>query len=166
MENFTPLNAVLGAVGVHTLTITDNDTEVGTPYCSAVPNSTGAPSSIMGIGSAVASDNDLTLVVTDLPVGAFGFFVVSAEQIVVLNPGGSQGNLCNGSFMMARYSNSMQTADSNGLVSMPLNLAALPFPGGAVSVAAGETWNWQLWHRDSNPDPTSNFSNALAVTFQ
>ena len=36
-----------------------------------------------------------------------------------------------------------------------------------ISIAAGETWNFQTWHRDSvGGIATSNFTNGLAVTFQ
>jgi hypothetical protein len=31
---------------------------------------------------------------------------------------------------------------------------------------AGETWNFELWYRDNNPGPTSNFSDGLTITFQ
>ena len=39
----------------------------------------------------------------------------------------------------------------------------LPVPQGTV-IAAGETWNFQLWHRDLGA--TSNFSNALGLTWE
>ncbi|MCP3916270.1 MAG: hypothetical protein GY711_12005 [bacterium] len=29
----------------------------------------------------------------------------------------------------------------------------------------GETWNFQCWYRDNNPGPTSNFTDAVSVTF-
>ena len=33
-------------------------------------------------------------------------------------------------------------------------------------VMAGETWNFQCWHRDVNPQPTSNFTNGISITYQ
>ena len=38
---------------------------------------------------------------------------------------------------------------------------------GAVAVVAGETWNFQGWHRDAvGGSATSNFTQGVSVTFQ
>jgi len=40
-------------------------------------------------------------------------------------------------------------------------------PTGFVAVAAGETWSFQAWHRDSVGGATvSNFTNGLEVDFK
>lgn len=142
---------------------------VGTAYCSAVANSTGVPSVLTGTGSDVAADNHLTLAVSNLPMDAFAFFLVSDTQDFVPNAGGSSGNLCLGGGI-GRYSSPVQIVNSgaSGSVSLMLDLTQLPQATGPVSVSAGETWNFQLWHRDvmNAAGGTSNFSNGLSVLFQ
>ena len=32
-------------------------------------------------------------------------------------------------------------------------------------ILAGETWNFQGWHRDHNPGSTSNFTQAVSAGF-
>jgi len=32
-------------------------------------------------------------------------------------------------------------------------------------VTAGSTWRFQTWFRDANPSVTSNFTDAIAITF-
>ena len=44
-------------------------------------------------GSDVATDNNLTLEVADLPPNALGYFLVSQDAFTVPNPGGSEGDL-------------------------------------------------------------------------
>ncbi|MCP3913994.1 MAG: hypothetical protein GY711_00380, partial [bacterium] len=35
----------------------------------------------------------------------------------------------------------------------------------ASAILPGETWNFQAWHRDHTPGLTSNFTEAMSVTF-
>ena len=43
---------------------------------------------------------------------------------------------------------------------------SLPQPMGTVAAQGGETWYFQLWHRDVvNGNASSNFSNACALYF-
>ncbi len=141
----------------------------GTNYCSpAVPNSTGNPGTIRGTGSNVVANNDLTLVADDLPNNAFGYFLTSMTQGVTPQPGGSLGVLCLGG-TIGRYvgPGQIQNSGGAGTFSLLLNLNQTPTPTGFVSVAAGETWNYQTWHRDSvGGAAVSNFTDALSVTFQ
>ena len=46
-----------------------------------------------------------------------------------------------------------------------LDALALPFDP-PTAVQAGETWNFQAWFRDANPDSTSNFTDGVAGTFE
>ena len=39
-------------------------------------------------------------------------------------------------------------------------------PQNPVSAQPGEAWYFQCWHRDANPTTTSNFTDAVSVTFQ
>lgn len=141
---------------------------IGTSYCGpAVVNSSGNSASMGATGTAVVSNNDLVLGASGLPTTSFGFFVTSQSQGFVANPGGSAGNLClSGS--VGRYvgPGQIQNSGAAGAFSLPVDLTQHPTPIGFVSVAAGETWNFQVWFRDSvGGMATSNFTDGLEITF-
>ncbi len=141
---------------------------IGTPFCVANANSTGAASALRADGSREAADNDVTLVASSLPTGSTGYLLVSANTGFSPNPGGSLGNLCLGA-PIGRYVGPGQIGNSGaaGEIALTLDLTALPQPTGFVSAMPGETWYWQLWHRDSlGGQPVSNFTNGLAVNFE
>jgi hypothetical protein len=129
-------------------------------FCGpAVPNSTGLPGRIVALGSAVVADSDLELYVAQLPVGEFGYFLVSSGTGSVVPPG-SQGVLCL-SLPIGRYNQVAQILQGPG-GSLPIDLNALPLAGG-LAVLPGDTWNFQCWYRDST---SSNFTDAVGITFQ
>lgn len=137
---------------------------VGAPYCGPnTANSTGQPGTMIGIGSTLASANDLTLRAESLPHYQWGYFLTSRQQGFVLFPGGSQGVLCLGG-PIGRFLSQVQNSGSEGAVTVPIDLTRMPLTPN-VAVQAGETWRFQFWHRDVVGAPTSNFTEALAVTF-
>ena len=140
----------------------------GTSYCGpAVANSTGAPGIIFATGSTQAALNSLVLRAESLPNNAFGFFLTSQTQGFVMNPGGSTGHLCLGG-AVGRYVGPGQILNTGttGEISLTLDLAQTPTPTGLVAIQAGETWNFQAWHRDAvGGVATSNFTDALSLTF-
>ncbi len=143
-----------------------NDT-IGTNYCMANANSTGSTGVMSAIGSDVAADNDVTLVASQLPSSAFGFFITSQTQGFVANPNGSQGNLCV-SGTIGRYvgAGQIQNSGMGDSFTLVLDLTQTPTPTALVSVNGGETWNFQAWHRDSVMGmPTSNFTDGVSVMF-
>ena len=75
--------------------------------------------------------------------------------------GGSQGVLCLGGNVL-RFSRSVLDDRGVGVVSFRPRLDA--FPQGQA-VLRGETWLFQYWFRDANPQSTSNTSSALSLTF-
>ncbi|MEM9380800.1 MAG: hypothetical protein AAGB93_12680, partial [Planctomycetota bacterium] len=118
---------------------------LGTPYCGpAVPNSSGNSAAIFALGTNRVSDNDLTLRAIALPTASFSFFLASQTQNSIANPGGSAGTLCLGG-SIGRYvgPGQVQNSGANGEVALTLDLTQIPQPNGAVSVAVGETWNFQ-----------------------
>ncbi len=148
------------------LGLPESTRRIGVEYGNANNNSTGQPGRIEAFGAARASENNLTLHSYALPTGSLGFFIVGNQQIFGPNPGGSAGNVLVGP-AIGRYGGNILQANGNGRVQMPVNLTQLPRPTGPVAVTAGQTWYFQYWHRDSNGGaPTSNFSRALAVTFE
>ena len=141
---------------------------IGAPYCTSVPNSTGVAAGISAFGSQTLAQNDVRLSTGNMPQNSFGFFITSQVQGFLMNPGGSQGNLCLGG-AIGRYVGPGQIMSSGaaGMISLDIDLTQVPQPNGAVAVAVGETWNWSTWYRDLDTagNATSNFSNGLEVTF-
>ncbi|MEM1450357.1 MAG: hypothetical protein AAGI22_14670 [Planctomycetota bacterium] len=143
------------------------DATIGTNYCVAAPNSTGATGSISATGSLVATENNVTLSASMLPTTSFGFFLTSQTQGFVVGPGGSQGNLCLGG-AVGRYvgAGQIQNTGQTGGFELTLDLTQTPTPVGFVTVQAGETWNFQAWHRDAvGGSATSNFTDGLEIAF-
>ncbi len=81
------------------------------------------------------------------------------------NPGGSQGDLCLGG-SLARLLASARAVAPDGTYFAPIDLTHIPTQPLPSAVFAGETWAFQLWYRDANPQLTSNFSSASAATFR
>ena len=55
---------------------------------------------------------------------------------------------------------------ATGTALIPIDSMALPQPNGTQSAVAGETWYFQVWHRDSIAgNITSTFSDSLEITF-
>lgn len=137
---------------------------IGTNYCGpANLNSTGKSATLSAFGADVAADSFLTLIASDLPGNQFGYFLASETQGFVPFPPGSQGNLCLGG-NIARFRKKILSSGSQGSFGLTPNLDAVP-TSPPSSVMSGETWNFQAWFRDLNPNPTSNFTDGLSVTF-
>lgn len=138
---------------------------LGTSYCDpAAVNSTGAFGKLSAGGSATAADNLFVLTAFDLPQSQFGYFIAGRTQGFIPQPGGSQGNLCI-TIPLARVIASLASSGAGGQLVHQLDLTAIPLSP-PVAVVAGDTWNFQAWYRDVNPNATSNFTTARAVTFQ
>jgi len=139
---------------------------IGSNYCMTNPNTTGNPSAISAIGSTAVLDNDVTLTVSDATPNAFAFFINSQTQGFVANPGGSAGNLCLGG-SIGRHQQAIFNTGAGGTGSLVLDLTTIPQPNGNVAIMAGETWNWQCWHRDTAAGgaATSNFSDGISIIF-
>ena len=141
---------------------------VGVSYCSVASNSTGGHGSLSALGFEQAVRNNLALRAEDLPAHSTGLFLASMTQGFTMNPGSSAGNLCVGG-AVGRYSGPGQVMNSGptGVLSLVLDLSMTPTPTGTVSVSAGDTWNFQVWYRDSMAGVhTSNFTAGLEVQFK
>ena len=147
--------------------IPDECESIGARYCTASANSSGLPSELTVIGSDLLPQNDVTLTARQLPLQSFGFFLTSLTQGVTTNVPNSQGTLClAGSVGRFVGPGQIQNSGSDGVIALGINLSSHPTPIGLVSVLPGETWNYQLWHRDAvGGQTTSNFTDAVAVTF-
>ncbi|MEL6431906.1 MAG: hypothetical protein AAFR54_22250, partial [Planctomycetota bacterium] len=139
--------------------------DLGSRYCTALPNSLGVRGEISAFGSSRAADNDVTLVASGLPPLQFGIFVVSANQGLQAVPNG--GNLCLGG-QIGRYQAFAQIFQVSpaGEGALRIDLDATPQPSGLVSIQSGQSWNFQGWYRDGGPtSATSNFTDGLEIAF-
>jgi len=138
---------------------------IGTSFCSATDNSSGFPGEISAWGQGLAAANDLTLRASNLPANQFGVFIVSRDQGFVPGPG-SNGNLCvTGVIGIFSQPGQIKASGPGGEFEAAIDLTAIPQGGGSVAVLAGETWNFQTWHRD-NVGTGSNFTNGVEIAFQ
>jgi len=137
---------------------------IGSNYCTATANSTGAAASISGTGSAIAADNNVTLSAADMPPMQFGIFLTSTDQAAT--PVAS-GTLClGGNVVRFQGAGQILQADANGEFSLQIDITSIP-AGVPTAVMAGDVWNYQAWFRDVDPmqGNTANFTNGLSVTF-
>ena len=140
---------------------------IGAQGCLGEPNSTGMPGRIEVLGNSVRSLNSVTLFGSQLPNAAFGYFLCSLTSGFVPNPGASQGNLCLGGAIgrLNRIGESLSSG-AQAKFHVDLDLGDLPTPSGSTSAAIGQTWWFQGWYRDANPQSTSNFTGSISVTFE
>ncbi|MEZ6014288.1 MAG: hypothetical protein R3F49_04190 [Planctomycetota bacterium] len=132
----------------------------------AALNSLGVSAYMSACGSNFTSQNDLVINVNSLPHQATCMLLCSRDAGFTANPAGSQGNLCLAGTIRRSPAFTASWGPWSAWASIPLDLQALPFSGGTAVVVPGDTWVFQLWYRDSIPTPTSNFSSAVAITFQ
>lgn len=136
-----------------------------TAYCSGTPNSTGEA------GALEARDFDLVgrslrLAAEQLPAQSSAYSLVSQTAGLVVAPGGSMGNLCLGGAIGRRVGGSVLTTGATGALLEDVDLDRIPTPTGLVAVLPGDTWHFQIWHRDSvGGSATSNFTGAVRLQF-
>ncbi|MEM1448907.1 MAG: hypothetical protein AAGI22_07325 [Planctomycetota bacterium] len=154
-----------GVDGVLVGEITCDPLDIGTSECGpAVSNSTGFPATLRARGSETAADNDVLLIAETLPANTSGYFLASTDAAFLPGAGGSSGNLCLGG-SIGRYAGNVMNSGAAGAIQLQLDLTSVPQPMGSVAVMAGETWRFQAWFRDFTLFATSNFTPALAITF-
>jgi hypothetical protein len=140
---------------------------LGLEYCHiAVPNPTGVPGRVEGLGTTSVAANSFRVRSYDLPPASFGYLLVANY------PGEWYGVTGNGRWLcldvaIGRFTSQVQSSGAAGEITTVVDLDALPQPIGTVTVAPGETWYFQLWHREPSPagGADRNFTTALAVSF-
>ena len=120
---------------------------------------------LLATGTATPTSQDFALRALGLPPGEFVLFLTSATSGNLPGVGGSQGTLCLGS-PLGRFAapGQLTTAGAAGTADLTIDPTNLPLAGG-TPIAPGETWHFQAWYRDANPQPTSNLTDAVAVRF-
>jgi len=139
---------------------------VGSGGCvAATANSTGDVGRLHLSGSLTLASDDLTLGGSALPPVAFVLPLASQTTSSVPMAGGTPGTLCLGGEIV-RLNALIRRSSQSGTFSASADLAAWP-TSYAVSAHAGETWSFQLWHRDVvGGAATANFSDTRTVTLQ
>lgn len=142
---------------------------VGAPFCEQPgPNSSGRVGALSMGGSASAAGGPLTARATGLPPGELAMLLCSETQASPTTPPGASGSLCLGGDV-GRFDRpgELLVASPTGEAYIGIDLTALPTPGGTASAMAGETWNFQVWHRDGPQGPgASGFTTAVSVTLE
>ncbi|MCP3918092.1 MAG: LamG domain-containing protein [bacterium] len=131
------------------------------PFCAGQPNSSGSAATLCPGGSTQVNLNAFELQASNLPQGQFGYFLASQSQGVSMPPG-SQGIICVAG-NIGRFNTPSQIIQGpTGTIQVDLTSIPVNPPS---AVQPGDTWNFQCWYRDNNPGPTSNFTDAVSLTF-
>jgi hypothetical protein len=145
--------------------VLDECEAIESSYCTANDNSTGLPTRLRVLGSTIASSNEVELLGDQLPTNEFGFFLLgmNAGNVSI-----GQGMLClsNPIVRLDVGPGAIQNSGPSGVILRSIDLLDLPQ---STTIQAGETWRFQLWHRDFdvvNGVNSMNFSDGVEVLFQ
>jgi hypothetical protein len=138
-----------------------------TTYCDPSDGHNNNVATISASGTSLGTT--ITIDLAGGPAGQFGYLLIG-DGTGIVNPPLSKGHLCLlGGACLGRYAKDVGTISGAGTLSTdiedPLSSATtygIPTCGGTID--AGETWNFQYWHRQPMGQP-STFSQALSVTF-
>lgn len=133
-------------------------------YCDGTLNSTGDRGFLRLEGSRSALTTKAVRA-SALPPQQFCLLVCGDQFDNVPMAGGGQGTLCIGG-NLGRYNNQIQQVDLSGEASFSIDPQMIPTGIGYVSAAAGDRYNFQVWHRDFIGFQTSNFTNAVSIRFE
>ena len=140
---------------------------LGQSYCRpGHPNSSGCGGIVLATGTPTASGGALQLQATLLPQNSFGYFLTSRTQGFTSGIPNNQGNIClAGDIGRFVGTGQIMNSGASGAFTLTVDLTMVPTPTGLTAVLPGQTWNFQAWHRDANPMVTSNFTDAVSITF-
>lgn len=160
---FDPVESGPSESFVTVIDVTDGDGTVGKRVCDpGPPNSTGLPGVLVGEGSDLVSENDLTLVASQLPPGESAVLLVGPGRGGGVAPGGGASQLCVGVPFAADQATA-GTVDGSGGIEFPVDLTDVPTWMGSTSVQAGERWSFQTLYSDGTE---RLLTNAVVVDFQ
>ncbi len=167
IDNDGDQDMVVGRCGGTSVYLNQRDS-IGEDYCDASANSSGSAARISAVGSPLLSDNSMTLRVEGAPAGVFGFFLVSRDRGLIQNPAGSAGDLCLGGSIGRFVAPGQVVASSlQGVMTLPIDLTALPIGTGTIAGAVGDTFSFTAWFRDTIfGAATSNFANGVTVSLR
>ncbi len=166
LAGFTYVNIHTTAVGAGEIRGQVISNTLGTAYCQPTLNSANLPGTLIAVGSPRAVDADVTLMSSNLPPNSFGYVVTSQSSGQTFPVTGSQGRICVVGPNIGRLVSTLQNSGSTGTFSAVIDITSIP--GNPPStVMAGDSWSFQTWHRDAVAGtPTSNFTNAVSISFR
>lgn len=140
------------------------DMEIGSAFCAgAFTNSTGSVGQLVAQGSTALGEHSLTLEATSLPPHAFAMAISSMVIDENIFGPGNQPKLCL-SGGVGRHQTSIRNTGPSGTTSIPIDLTAMPQPSGTtIAAMVGQTWGFQVWHRDVTPSLMSNMTRGVSV---
>ena len=106
------------------------------------------------------------------PMNQFTYLLIgSGNSIIDGSLFGASGNLCLAGGTIGRYTKDAGKTDMMGMFVTDISTTAtggpnfgIPNSGGAT-ILAGQTWNFQYWHRNMGGMP-SGFSEAVSIIFK
>jgi hypothetical protein len=131
--------------------------DIGTNYCMAGVNTSGQEASIAVVGSALVSENVLSLVARGLPSSTVNLFFMGGAQNSI--PFGD-GFLCAGAPTMRIPPPT--SSNSAGYAQTSLDLTS---PAWANVITPGSQWNFQNWYRDAASPAGFNLTDGSSVQF-
>lgn len=143
------------------------DMNVGQTFClAAFPNSTGSTGKLAAQGSAILGEQNLTLEGTSLPANALALAISSRTITTGFPSTGVSIRLCLAGDI-GRHLNAVRMTGATGTVSIPIDLQAMPQPLGiTIPAVVGETWGFQIWHRELPSSQPSNMTEGVSVLLQ
>lgn len=166
LEGFTYINIHTTVAGGGEIRGQVIDSDLGVPFCRPTDNSTGVPGRLEAQGSPRVVDADVTLLASDLPLNAFGYAIVgrlSGQLFPVMN---STGRICVTGAALGRLGSTIQSTGATGTMTAVIDISNIPVTP-PTAIAAGDTWNFQVWHRDGIAGAvSSNFTNAVSIDFR
>lgn len=128
---------------------------LGVPFCPVKRNSTGEGARMTASGSTTPGVGVLQLEAAPLPPNKAGLVIMSRSELAATPF--SAGFLCLGAPIVRLP---LTTTGSGTL------LTALNWSGASSAIAAGDTWSFQTWFRDAQPNsPGANLSEGLRLSF-
>lgn len=126
-------------------------------YCLGFPNSVSfLGADLSGAGSTSIADNNMVFNVIRCPANSFGIYIYADGQTSTAL---ADGLLCVQGSPIWRLAVVQNDAMGNSSYNLDLNNLA---PGSTIN--PGETWNFQLWYRDSTANG-ANLTNGLEIRF-
>ncbi|MBM3991942.1 MAG: hypothetical protein FJ298_13165 [Planctomycetes bacterium] len=132
---------------------------VGTSYCTAATNSSGASARIRAVGSPRVAHNQFTLYTDGVPAGKSALFYFGPSTTAT--PFGNGWRCVSG--ITSRIQPPLLASPANQVVRQ-LDLGTFPLAGAALP---GATLHFQCWYRDPNAGGSNfNLSDGLSVIWQ
>lgn len=128
----------------------------------AVDHSGATDARIFAYGSPRLDDGPLGLSIVNLPASTFGVVLVSDGLGNLPGFMGGQGTLCLAQ-PVGLFVDQVGLGGTAGAFSVEVDWQGLPLFGAAQ---VGQSYHFQGWFRDQNPQPTTNLTDAVSILLQ